>query len=97
MNQAQLTLAAFACGYGVPMPTPKPARNVCTACGEKIPPGKPGRRCKECRANELAIIDESTYPAAPFLSLAKLRDMGNTNAIFVSSMETIRPSARTES
>lgn len=25
------------------------ARDICIQCGEKIPPGKPGRKCVKCR------------------------------------------------
>jgi hypothetical protein len=52
MNRVDLTLAAFAGISGFQLPGVKPARNVCKTCGEKIPPGKPGRRCKGCRSAE---------------------------------------------
>lgn len=30
----------------------KPSRTNCDKCNKEIPPGKPGRKCEECR-NEL--------------------------------------------
>lgn len=27
----------------------KPRKDICVECGTKIPPGKAGRKCKECR------------------------------------------------
>ena len=29
-----------------------PARDRCCECDKKIPPGKPGRKCKLCRGKE---------------------------------------------
>lgn len=61
-NKSDLALAAMAAmagsGFGLGLPEmwsafrPRPVRDKCTACGETIPPGKPGRKCKVCRATE---------------------------------------------
>lgn len=56
-SSAGLIALAHATGgrFGVPdlfSIKPKPVRDKCVKCGETMPPGKPGRKCKACRAAE---------------------------------------------
>jgi len=73
--RAQVTLAAFAGLYGgfdMSVRECKRARkHTCKVCGEPIPPGKPGRRCKACR--EANRDDES----GPLIHLSDRRNKDN--------------------
>jgi len=69
----------------LPRVTTKRTRTFsCTKCGKKIPPGKPNRRCKECRLPWRPGLDEQAQgrlarrPLVPEHS-EKLRQMGMTN------------------
>ena len=44
-----LMLMGAAFGYPFGLPKLSPCKDVCVECGTKIPPGKAGRKCKECR------------------------------------------------
>lgn len=48
LNKLAMTAAAFGISL-LPDKTPKPPRDECVGCGGPIPPGKPGRKCKDCR------------------------------------------------
>ncbi|MHC4121605.1 MAG: hypothetical protein ACYSWO_29380 [Planctomycetota bacterium] len=67
-------IAAFAAVYGWPdekFDKLKRSRKfACTACGKAIPPGKPDRRCKECREKGI-ILDES----GPLIHITDLHDI----------------------
>lgn len=59
-KNTSLSLAALAAmagsEFGLGLPDvwsafrPRPVRDKCVVCGETMPPGKPGRKCKVCRA-----------------------------------------------
>lgn len=61
-KKSDLALAAMTAvlgsGFGLGLPDiwsafrPRPVRDKCVKCGETMPPGKPGRKCKVCRAAE---------------------------------------------
>jgi Zn finger protein HypA/HybF involved in hydrogenase expression len=77
-TEAMAHMLAFAAPYGGFHLSNKESKRdrkfACTRCGKKIPPGKPDRRCKECRSKELATIEEEAYVAHLESILKEQRD-----------------------
>ena len=46
--EIDLALSRLLWPFGLTMKF-RPRKDVCVECGSKIPPGKAGRKCKDCR------------------------------------------------